>query len=114
VCGFEEVTAAICMMLDDREAMDLEKALEYVLSCQSYDGGFGLCPGLEPHGGATYCAVATLKLVGQLTPKSENGDKFVALLPGHESLIGWCLRVGLLSHCVTVFVQILIYYVIWS
>ncbi len=54
-------------------------------------------------GGATYCAVATLKLVGRLTPKSENGDKFVALLPGHESLIGWCLRVGLLSHCVTLF-----------
>jgi hypothetical protein len=34
VCGFEEVIAAICMMLDDREAMDFEKALEYVLSCQ--------------------------------------------------------------------------------
>lgn len=65
-------------------------------------------------GGATYCAVATLKLVGRLAPKSENSDKFVALLPGHESLIGWCLRVGLLSHCVTVFVQILICYVIWS
>ncbi|KAH8974166.1 hypothetical protein BDL97_01G087600 [Sphagnum fallax] len=89
---FSFCAAAICMMLDDREAMDLEKALEYVLSCQSYDGGFGLCPGLEPHGGATYCALATLKLVGLLTPKSENGDKFVALLPGHESLIGWCLR----------------------
>ncbi|KAH9574881.1 hypothetical protein CY35_01G082600 [Sphagnum magellanicum] len=89
---FSFCAAAICMMLDDREAMDLEKVLEYVLSCQSYDGGFGLCPGLEPHGGATYCAVATLKLVGQLTPKSKNGDKFVALLPGHESLIGWCLR----------------------
>ncbi|CAK9190226.1 unnamed protein product [Sphagnum troendelagicum] len=89
---FSFCAAAICMMLDDREAMDLEKALEYVLSCQSYDGGFGLCPGLEPHGGATYCALATLKLVGRLTPKSENGDKFVALLPGHESLIGWCLR----------------------
>jgi geranylgeranyl transferase type-1 subunit beta len=43
-------------------------------------------------GGATYCAVATLKLVGRLAPKSENSDKFVALLPGHESLIGWCLR----------------------
>jgi geranylgeranyl transferase type-1 subunit beta len=43
-------------------------------------------------GGATYCALATLKLVGLLTPKSENGDKFVALLPGDKSLIGWCLR----------------------
>ncbi|MCL7025863.1 hypothetical protein MKW94_004807 [Papaver nudicaule] len=30
---------------------------------QSYDGGFGLVPGLESHGGATYCAVAALRLM---------------------------------------------------
>ncbi|XP_057813740.2 geranylgeranyl transferase type-1 subunit beta [Cryptomeria japonica] len=42
--------AAICFMLNDWSGMDMHKALGYILSCQSYDGGFGLSPGLESHG----------------------------------------------------------------
>lgn len=30
--------------------MDVDKAVEYVLSCQTYEGGFGLGPGAEAHG----------------------------------------------------------------
>ncbi|XP_073123850.1 geranylgeranyl transferase type-1 subunit beta [Henckelia pumila] len=56
--------AAICSMLKNWSGMDREKAKEYILSCQSYDGGFGLIPGSESHGGATYCAVASLQLMG--------------------------------------------------
>lgn len=56
--------AAICSMLDDWSGMDKEKAKDYILNCQSYDGGFGLIPGSESHGGATYCAVASLRLMG--------------------------------------------------
>lgn len=58
--------AAICSMLKNWSGIDREKAKEYILSCQSYDGGFGLIPGSESHGGATYCAVASLQLMGFL------------------------------------------------
>ncbi|KAL6581151.1 hypothetical protein OROMI_007074 [Orobanche minor] len=61
--------AAICSMLKNWGGMDREKAKEYIIICQSYDGGFGLIPGSESHdvtGGATYCAVASLKLMGFL------------------------------------------------
>ncbi|XP_031486458.1 geranylgeranyl transferase type-1 subunit beta isoform X1 [Nymphaea colorata] len=56
--------AAVCHMLNDWSGMDKNRAKKFILSCQSYDGGFGLTPGSESHGGGTYCAVAALKLMG--------------------------------------------------
>ncbi|XP_010253206.1 PREDICTED: geranylgeranyl transferase type-1 subunit beta isoform X2 [Nelumbo nucifera] len=56
--------AAICFVLNNWSGIDREKAKDYILNCQSYDGGFGLVPGSESHGGATYCAVAALRLMG--------------------------------------------------
>ena len=35
----------------------------WVLRCQTYEGGFGSNPGLEAHGGFTYCSVAALVLL---------------------------------------------------
>ncbi|XP_047334490.1 geranylgeranyl transferase type-1 subunit beta-like [Impatiens glandulifera] len=61
---FVYCAASICSMLEDWSGMDIEKAKNYIVDCQSYDGGFGLIPGLESHGGATYCAVASLHLMG--------------------------------------------------
>ncbi|XP_059666243.1 geranylgeranyl transferase type-1 subunit beta [Cornus florida] len=61
---FVYCASAICFMLDNWSGMDTEKAKEYILNCQSYDGGFGLIPSSESHGGATYCAVASLRLMG--------------------------------------------------
>ncbi|KAE7996802.1 hypothetical protein FH972_001493 [Carpinus fangiana] len=61
---FVYCAAAICFMLEDWRGMDKEKVKEYIINCQSYDGGFGLIPGSESHGGATYCAVASLRLMG--------------------------------------------------
>ncbi|KNA15005.1 hypothetical protein SOVF_102210 [Spinacia oleracea] len=63
---FVYCAAAISYLLDDWTGVDKDKAKEYILNCQSYDGGFGLCPGLESHGGATYCAVASLRLMGYI------------------------------------------------
>lgn len=37
--------------------------VEYVVSCQTYEGGFGGEPGNEAHGGYAYCAIATLYLL---------------------------------------------------
>ncbi|XP_009619178.1 geranylgeranyl transferase type-1 subunit beta isoform X1 [Nicotiana tomentosiformis] len=61
---FVYCAAAISSMLENWSGIDKEKAKEYIINCQSYDGGFGLTPGSESHGGATYCAVASLKLMG--------------------------------------------------
>ncbi|GMY08578.1 geranylgeranyl transferase type-1 subunit beta isoform X1 [Fagus crenata] len=61
---FTYCAAAICFMLEDWRGMDKEKAKEYILNCQSYDGGFGIKPGSESHGGGIYCAVASLRLMG--------------------------------------------------
>lgn len=38
--------------------------VEYLKSCQTFEGGFGGEPGTEAHGGYTYCAVASLVLLG--------------------------------------------------
>ena len=41
-------------------------AADFLLRCQSHEGGFGGEPGNEAHGGYTYCAVAGLALAGAL------------------------------------------------
>lgn len=40
--------------------------VDYVVSCQTYEGGFGGEPGNEAHGGYAFCAVATLWLLDAL------------------------------------------------
>ena len=36
-----------------------------IYRCQTYEGGFSGCPGMEAHGGYTFCAVATLILLNR-------------------------------------------------
>lgn len=82
--------AAICFMLNDWSGMNVDKALSYIMDCQSYDAGFGLTPGAESHGGATYCAIAALKLMGYITddPVSKRPSCSVFDFP---SLVEWSL-----------------------
>uniref|UniRef100_A0A5B6ZQT8 Geranylgeranyl transferase type-1 subunit beta n=1 Tax=Davidia involucrata TaxID=16924 RepID=A0A5B6ZQT8_DAVIN len=83
--------AAICFMLENWSGMDMEKAKEYILNCQSYDGGFGLIPGSESHGGATYCAVASLRLMGFIEDDqlSKSASSCIINLP---LLLDWSLQ----------------------
>ncbi|CAH8603858.1 unnamed protein product [Dicrocoelium dendriticum] len=37
---------------------------DWLAKCQTYEGGFGAQPGIEAHGGYTFCAVAALCLLG--------------------------------------------------
>lgn len=71
---------AIAHMLDLWEAVDVPRATAYVVRCLTYEGGFGLSPGLEAHGGGTYCALAALSLMGTL-------DAIPA-----EEVVRWCLQ----------------------
>ena len=37
---------------------------QYFFSCQTYEGGFAGFPGMEAHGGYTFCGIAALALLG--------------------------------------------------
>lgn len=38
---------------------------KWVAKCQTWEGGFGGCPGMEAHGGYAYCGLAALVLLGK-------------------------------------------------
>ncbi len=44
----------------------MPKAVEYIVSCMNFDGGFGRIPGSESHAGQVYCCVGALALAGAL------------------------------------------------
>nr|CCA25568.1 prenyltransferaselike protein putative [Albugo laibachii Nc14] len=43
-----------------------KNVVEYVISCQTYEGGFGGEPHSEAHGGYAYCSIATLWILNAL------------------------------------------------
>ncbi|KAF9585447.1 Geranylgeranyl transferase type-1 subunit beta [Lunasporangiospora selenospora] len=57
--------AAISYILDDWSGMDREAAIRFIHECQTYEHAFSQSPRQEAHGGTTYCAVATLGLMGE-------------------------------------------------
>ncbi|XP_034250396.1 protein farnesyltransferase subunit beta [Thrips palmi] len=42
-----------------------EGTAEWIVRCQSYEGGFSACPGMEAHGGYSFCGLATLFMLGK-------------------------------------------------
>ena len=44
----------------------LDGALEFIIECQSYEGGIGGTPGGEAHGGYTFCGLAAALLIGEM------------------------------------------------
>lgn len=49
--------------LDD---INVEKAVEFILKCHNFDGGFGTRPGSESHSGQVYCCIGSLAIAGCL------------------------------------------------
>uniref|UniRef100_A0ACD5VIU6 Uncharacterized protein n=1 Tax=Avena sativa TaxID=4498 RepID=A0ACD5VIU6_AVESA len=88
---FVYCAAAICTMLKDWSGMDKEKAKEHIINCQSYDGGFGMVPGSESHGGGTFCAVAALYLMGFIQPDLASNLRDSASID-FQLLLEWCLQ----------------------
>ncbi|KAK6790286.1 hypothetical protein RDI58_014086 [Solanum bulbocastanum] len=88
---FVYCAAAISSILENWSGIDKEKAKEYIINCQSYDGGFGLTPSSESHGGATFCAVASLRLMGLIEDDilSKNISSCFINVP---LLLDWCLQ----------------------
>eukprot|EP00850_Spirogloea_muscicola_P023756 SM000386S14573 [mRNA] locus=s386:14398:17914:+ [translate_table: standard] len=77
--------AAICHILDGWGSIRRDSAMSFILKSKagvyiihSYDSGFGLRPGCESHGGATYCALAAQRLMTCKPAAMENRAKSVA------------------------------------
>ncbi len=47
-----------------RRVLDRLISLFFNFRCQTYEGGFGGAPGMEAHGGYTFCGLASLVLLG--------------------------------------------------
>jgi len=74
---------AICYMLQDFRSIDETKVLRFIEQSWNYDGGFAQCPGLESHGGSTYCAVASIHMLNR-SSQFLSGRKL-------ENLLRWCV-----------------------
>ena len=46
--------------------VDVEKAVEHVMACCNFDGGFGTHPGAESHSGQVFTCVGALAIAGRL------------------------------------------------
>ncbi|KAG0350864.1 Geranylgeranyl transferase type-1 subunit beta [Podila minutissima] len=61
---FVYCAAVISHILNDWSGINRDTTLEFIRQCQSYDYGFGQNSHEESHGGSTYCAIASLGLMG--------------------------------------------------
>lgn len=77
---FVYCACVISHILNDWSGVDKDKVVQFVLNSQSYDGGIGLLPGQESHGGSTFCAVASMHLMGRMHQ-----------LPMKQKLLRFCL-----------------------
>ncbi|EAL72213.1 hypothetical protein DDB_G0269726 [Dictyostelium discoideum AX4] len=80
---------AISFILDDWSAINKESAIDYIKSCLSYEFAFGQTPQQEAHGGPTYCAIASLSLLGRLD----------VLEPFKEQLTFWLVKKQITGFC---------------
>ena len=63
---FVYCACSVCTMLGDWSTVDKAATKSYILNSQTHEGGFAQGPGLEAHGGSTYCAVASLSMMVRL------------------------------------------------
>lgn len=63
-CTYAAVLIANLLNIDNKDIYD--NVAEYVLSCQTYEGGIGPVPHMEAHGGYTFCGLAALALLDKL------------------------------------------------
>ncbi|EFA75351.1 hypothetical protein PPL_11428 [Heterostelium album PN500] len=87
--------ACVCsFMMDDWRGIDRDAATKYILASQNYEYGFAQVPGQEAHGGSTYCAVASLSLMGRLDLLTgERRDKLVHWL-ANKQITGYSGRIN--------------------
>lgn len=80
----------VCKILNLITPELTENTLEWILSCQTYEGGFGNIPHAEAHGGYTFCALSNFffifKTPTQMIEHLQNTKKF-----NLKKLIRWAV-----------------------
>ncbi|MBA0799635.1 hypothetical protein Gohar_010139, partial [Gossypium harknessii] len=61
--SFVDQVASLLNILDDELVQNVGN---YILSCQTYEGGISGEPGSEAHGGYTFCGLATMILINEV------------------------------------------------
>eukprot|EP00794_Sanderia_malayensis_P015587 gene15587-17160_t len=51
---------------DKTDAVDIPKAVEFIVASMNFDGGFGCVPGSESHAGQIYCCLGALAITDSL------------------------------------------------
>lgn len=64
-CRCTYTVLSICRLLNILTKEITDGVGDYILSCFSYEGGFGGEPGNEAHGGYNFCALASLLIIGE-------------------------------------------------
>ncbi|KAI1728502.1 prenyltransferase and squalene oxidase repeat domain-containing protein [Ditylenchus destructor] len=82
---FVYCAVAICFILNDYSFINTEKLKHFIRNSINYDGGIGQGPMYESHGGSTYCAIASLYMLGNLWDNSVITKKQI------ERLKNWAL-----------------------
>jgi len=75
---------AVSRILNDWSGIDKENCAKFIKESLSYEGAFAQCPGAEAHGGSTYCALASLKMMSKLEDTLSEQDV--------NRLIRWCMN----------------------
>ncbi len=61
-CAITAAKLANFSKADEEEIF--ENTVDWIASCQTYEGGIGGAPDLEAHGGYAFCGIAALTLLG--------------------------------------------------
>ena len=57
---------ATLQLLNRLDAIDQDKAVDYIIRCQNFDGAFGVREGSESHAGQVFCCVGMLKILDKI------------------------------------------------
>ncbi|KAI6247116.1 Geranylgeranyl transferase type-2 subunit beta [Erysiphe necator] len=52
--------------------VDVDKAVDYIVSCANFDGGYGTAPGAESHSGQIFACLGALSILGRLDTVDKN------------------------------------------
>ncbi|KAF6142304.1 hypothetical protein GIB67_022917 [Kingdonia uniflora] len=63
---FSYIAVSCLSLLHCLDKINVAKAVNYIVSCQNSDGGFGCTPGGESHAGQVFCCVGALAITGSL------------------------------------------------
>lgn len=62
-----------------------ENTPNWISECQTYEGGFGGTPGLEAHGGYSFCGAAALALLGSVG--KTNLDSLLVIITNYLKIV---------------------------